>query len=529
MENSRTLDERVYREYAYLRGYRDMAFFAKTFFPHLCERPFSTMHEDFCRAEQQPQPRGQKVVIAAPRGNAKTTLKLHIKIIHAIVYEYEPFILILTHAKSEAREKGLALLEELEQNTAIQQVYGSFSPRTTPGHKVKSPLNFVTTNGIRVTAKSRGQQIRGIIQKGNRPSLIICDDIEAPGEVLSPEQRQKTREWFFKDVMKVGQVDHSTNITVIGTCLHPESLLSELLCNPGFLAAKYHSVICEAENTALWDAWRALYTDLSDPNRIATAQAFYRENEPAMLAGSQVLWPEVESYECLMRMRVDGGEASFNSEKQNDPYDPERQIFDMRKAKRVSVQWSDGQFAVIRENYRRPIPQSELQIVAFHDPALEKKPSQHSEPCYSAIVVVAKDRDGYLYCLDASLAKDAISQQIARTMKLIRKWGVQRLYFEDNGFQSALRPFYQNAMAQPNNKVILLIGVTQTENKFERVATLEADITNGYLQFADTLDRRMIEQLQQFPTGYVDGPDALEGAVRQLRRRVDAVRLRPLV
>lgn len=46
-----------------------------------------------------------------------------------------------------------------------------------------------------------------------------------------------------------------------------------------------------------------------------------------MLEGTQVLWEEKLSYYDLMVMRVSEGEASFNSEEQNEPINPDDCLF----------------------------------------------------------------------------------------------------------------------------------------------------------------------------------------------------------
>lgn len=247
-----------------------------------------------------------------------------------------------------------------------------------------------------------------------------------------------------------------------------------------------------------------------------------------MLDGVDVLWPEVESYYDLRCMMIEGGVASFNSEKQNDPHDPERQLFNMQQAKRFEIIHRDGDFYGVRHVGEKPIIlASQLHIVAFHDPALGKKAGQLSEPDDAAIVVVAKDRDGYLYCLDAYIAKDPIEKQIRAAFRLAKQWGFGTLYLEDNGFQTLLKQPYADARAKFPIVNLQVKGVTQTENKYARISTLEPEITNGFLLFATDLNPRLIEQLTQFPTGYDDGPDALEGAVRKLRKRYDTVRTRP--
>lgn len=505
---------------AFIRGFQDFKYFVEYFFPHHCQFTFSKMHESFFVDETDPDCRGRRDVIAAPRGHAKTTFKVLFKAIHAIVYGYEPFILVIGHSASEAQGKVQNILDELQSNQRLIGVFGELAPP----QKYRSRKGFVTRNAIRVMAKSKGQQVRGLIHGQHRPSLILCDDIESLDGTLTPEQRIKTRNWFYKDVLKCGQVDGSTNITVIGTCLHPESLLSELLQSSGWLSRKYQAVESFSENEFLWEQWKAIYTDLSNPNRQADAQAFYETHEEALLAGTQVLWPAGESYLQLMRMRIDEGQASFYSEKQNEPLDPERQLFDMKRAKRYRITddglvWLDGS--------EKHVPWDALErVIAFHDPALGKKPGQHSEPDFAAIVVVGQDMDGYLYALDCYMEKASPAIQISKALALQQKWGFAILYLEENHFQQLMKPLYTQAIEEAGVSDLRVVGVHQHQNKYQRISTLEPDITNGYLLFSDVIHPRLIDQLILFPTSYDDGPDALQGAVAQLKRGSTQPRLR---
>lgn len=505
---------------AYFRGFKDFEFFVDYFFTHHCQFGFSRMHGRFFQDEAEPHRRGRRDVIAAPRGHAKTTFKVLFKAIHAIVYGYEPFILVIGHSAQEAQGKVQNILDELQTNQRLIDVFGELAPPV----KHRSRKGFVTQNGIRVMAKSKGQQVRGLLHGQYRPSLILCDDIESLEGTLTPEQRSKTRDWFFKDVLKCGQVDGSTNITVIGTCLHPESLLSELLQSPGWSIQKYQAVESFSENESLWEKWKALYTDLSNPNRQTEAAGYFEAHQEAMLQGARVLWPAGESYLQLMKMRIDEGYASFHSEKQNEPLDPERQLFDMKRIKRFrteeeGVLWLDG-------SNKRVFWSDFERIVAFHDPALGKKPGQHSEPDFAAIVVVGKDLDGYLYALDCYMEKVAPAVQIEKALALQGKWGFETLYLEDNHFQQLMKPLYTKAIEDAGLKDLRVVGVHQHQNKYQRISTLEPDISNGYLLFTDGIHPRLIDQLTLFPTSYDDGPDALQGAMSQLKRGANQPHIR---
>jgi len=507
----------------YLRAYQDFEFFVQYFFPDYCPFPFSSMHLSFFDAETDPEQRNRRDVIAAPRGNAKTTFKVLFKVLHAIVYDYERFILIIGHSASEAEAKVRDILDELSQNPRLHRVFGQLAPLKGQG-KANSKA-FITQNGIKVMAKSRGQEVRGLKHGAYRPSFIILDDVEAPDRVLNEEQRYKTQQWFQKDILKLGAPGGGTNITMIGTCLHPESLLTELLQSPGWQAQKYQSIQKWSQNPKLWDEWKTLFTDLSDPAREYSAQAFFEAHQAEMLQGTEVLWPEAESYLFLMKMRVNEGIASFNSEKQNDPHDPNRQVFDMTLARRFSLTLNEqGVVAALKHDTGKVVDAYELvDIVAFHDPALGEGLAHD----YAAIVVVAQDSYGYLYCLDAWLEKAKPDRQIEQAYRLQAKWQFERLYLEDNNFQGLLKMNYRDKQAEYPELPLRVIGVSQHQNKEKRISTLEPLISNGHLLFADSLNPLLMQQLLLFPTSHDDGPDALYGAVAQLKRgkgRIEQVR-----
>jgi len=518
-------DPVLLQAYVYTRGCRDFQFFIETFFPEFCQLPFSRMHREFFQAEANPVQRGRREVIAAPRSHAKTTIKMLIKAVHAIVYGYEPFILIVGFGKEHAEDKVQQILDQLNK-PEIVSFFGKLGPdkSSRKGRARGGKQQFLTETGIKVMARSREQEMRGISHGANRPSLIICDDVENLEECQSPEMRHKIQEWFFKTVLKVGQIDGSTNVLVIGTCLHSESLLSLLLANPGWKASKYQAIEHFSTRQDLWQTWIQIYNDLSNPNRLQAADAFYEANQDALLQGTQVLWPEGDSYVKLMKQMISEGQAAFYSEKQNDPYDPERQLFRMDEAKTFSVQYEGHQPVAIQwlDGSGKVIPWDRLKrLIAYHDPALGERPGGQGGADYAAIVVVAQDQDGYLYLLDCYLEKATPSAQIQAALSLHAQWQLDGLYLESNHFQYLLKDSYHQAQAHVQDAELLRVqGVFQHQNKIERVtSTLEPVIANGHLLFSNSLPKSFIQQMILFPTGHDDGPDALQGAVSQLRKR----------
>ena len=257
--------------------------------------------------------KGTRSAIAAPRGHAKSTVMSLQNVLHAALFGYKRYILLVSDTEAQAVSFLDAIKNELETNERILADFGE-----QPGKTWKTG-SILLTNGCRIDAVGSGQKLRGRRNYERRPDLILCDDIENDEGVRTAEQRQKTADWFWKAVCKSG--DSYTDILVIGTILHHDSLLAGLLENPGFQSRKYRAVLSDAPSP-LWTDWERLASDLTDPDREKTAHAFYFKHRKEMLAGSKVLWPEKLSYYDLRLMRLTEGDAAFNSEMQNQPIDP---------------------------------------------------------------------------------------------------------------------------------------------------------------------------------------------------------------
>ncbi|CAH8721972.1 hypothetical protein WDD9_006556 [Paenibacillus melissococcoides] len=92
-------------------------------------------------------------------------------------------------------------------------------------------------------------------------------------------------------------------------------------------------------------------------NRQEDARAFYEDNKADMLEGTEVLWEEKLSYYDLMVIKISEGEASFNSEIQNDPIDPDsctfnEEWFDFWDDD-PSIDFKDSRFVFVRRMTHR--------------------------------------------------------------------------------------------------------------------------------------------------------------------------------
>lgn len=503
-------------------GAIDMEFFGRAYFPHYFSRPSPEFHRELDAIWQQGVLKGRypltaadtktisrlpgvRRAVAAPRGHAKSTNLTFKGTMHSTLYGYKHYPIIISDSSEQAEGFLDNIRVEFEENTAILEDFGPLA-----GSVWRSNV-LVTKTNIKIEAIGSGKKIRGRKHRNWRPDLIILDDVENDENVRTPEQRKKLKDWFDKAVSKCG--DDYTDIVYIGTLLHYDSLLAKTLANPAYRSIKYKAVIRFSQADDLWQQWETIFTDLSNDDREADALAFFQAHKTAMLEGTQVLWEEKLSYYDLMVMRVSEGEASFNSEEQNEPINPDDCLF--------MEEWFEY-YNEAEINFRDPV----FDFFGFIDPSLGK--TKRSD--FSAIVTLAKHRSsGYMYVVDADIERrhpDRIIADVLAKERWLRAsfgHGYRKLGAETNQFQW----FLKEELAKASSKAGLYLPieeVQQTSDKVMRIQTLQPDVKNKYIKF-NRRHKRLLEQLTQFPMGaHDDGPDALEGA-RSIAKRVKRFRI----
>lgn len=503
-------------------GAIDMEFFGRAYFPHYFSRPSPEFHRELDAIWQQGVLKGRypltpadtkaisrlpgvRRAVAAPRGHAKSTNLTFKGTMHSTLYGYKHHPIIISDSSEQAEGFLDNIRVEFEENTAILEDFGPLA-----GSVWRSNV-LVTKTNIKIEAIGSGKKIRGRKHRNWRPDLIILDDVENDENVRTPEQRSKLKNWFDKAVSKSG--DDYTDIVYIGTLLHYDSLLAKTLTNPAYRSIKYKAVIQFSQADDLWQQWESIFTDLANDDREADALAFFQAHKAAMLEGTQVLWEEKLSYYDLMVMRVSEGEASFNSEEQNEPINPDDCLF--------MEEWFEY-YNEAEINFRDPV----FDFFGFIDPSLGK--TKRSD--FSAIVTLAKHRSsGYMYVVDADIERrhpDRIIADVLAKERWLRAsfgHGYRKLGAETNQFQWFLKEELAKASAKAG-LYLPIEEVQQTSDKVMRIQTLQPDVKNKYIKF-NRRHKRLLEQLTQFPMGaHDDGPDALEGA-RSIAKRVKRFRI----
>ncbi|HUU29366.1 MAG TPA: phage terminase large subunit [archaeon] len=477
-------------------GRLGIGIFAKAFFPHYCRTEESGFHRELYNliTESVLEDDGSRIAVAAPRESAKSTIVTLFLPLWCICYPdlaRKRYIIIASDTATQAERHIGDIKIELEDNGKLRESF----PQYTGAGPLWTKGEIITNSGVKVTARGTGGNIRGLRHRQFRPDLLIGDDLENDRNSQTPAQRDKITDWFFKAFSKTGGKRADT--IVIGTILHYDSLLSRLLKNPAYEGRKYRGVVRWSQETALWEAWERLYTDMSKPGkeRAARADDFFDTHRAWMTAGTEVIWPAHRSYCDLMKLRVAEGPASFDSEIQNEPVNPRECLF--------QEEW----FCWFEEE---KLDLSQLTVVAAVDPSLGKE-GKHSDP--SAIVALGRDEKGALFVLDADIDKRAPDRIIEDTLELYLRRkpsviGVETVQFQEF-FKTTLEKEAAGRGIYPPVREI-----TSTRDKKIRIQRLQPLVKNGTLRFQKK-HKALYEQLRFFPKAdHDDGPDALEMAVQ---------------
>ena len=478
------------------RAERDLDFFNRTYFPHYFTKPSSRLHKYFAERypamidKAQATGQGDKEANAAPRGNAKSTTGTFGLPLWAAAFRKRKFPLIVSETRAQAESFLSFIKTELESNERLAQDF----PELVGEGSIWRSDQIITRNGVKIQAAGAQQKLRGLRHGACRPDLVIVDDLENDESVESPEQRKKLENWFFKALMKIGQPD--TVFIVVGTILHFESLLSRLLVKPGWKGQKFKAVMKWSPAVKLWERWEQLYADITVGKEEAeiAADNYYAEHEREMLAGTEVLWPEMEPYYYLMKMRVSDGPAYFESEKQNEPINPEDAVF-----LEEWIQYYDDDEVELEG----------LKHAGSCDPSLGGK-SKHADP---SAILGGKMKNGIIYLTVADIEKRQPDQIMTDILVYHERDRFDEFAMEEIQFQEFFSKTFQ-AEAHAKGLTINIKSVKPNKDKDLRIITLQPWIKNGWIKFRRAgmgeLIRHLIYYRAKGRGGHDDGPDALE-------------------
>ena len=199
---------------AALRDKKMLHVFGRYFFPKIIQG-FEDVPECHIDLTDEISRRADSAVIF-PRGHSKSTWE-KIDTLHDIVYGIEPVILYIGATMTDASFHFESIKSELENNDLLITVFGNLVPHEGAKGRKWTNKHFETTNGVNCVARGAGRG-RGVNIKNQRPTKIVCDDIESDEQVRSTDRRIKLNRWLY-DVIFPSKDARRGFIKMIGTVL----------------------------------------------------------------------------------------------------------------------------------------------------------------------------------------------------------------------------------------------------------------------------------------------------------------------
>lgn len=386
-----------------------------------------------------------------PRDHGKTTRMAQAFPLWLVLTKKDVFPVIVSASSDSAKDILESIRFEIEHNEKIIEDFGDLQGEKWSGRKI------TLKNRNSIAALGAGQSARGIKDRYKRPTHIVCDDLLKDKEVESRISRDKIYRWFKRVVMNLGK---GAKIIIVNTILHSDDLPSRLLR--------------EIENKSLHDWVGVVFS------------AITLEGKP--------LWPERWSLEDIEKKRQQLGSFVFATEWMNEPIAEEERKF--------KTEWFQFYETVELRNIHFE------RVVMAVDPAVGKTSGD-----YSAIVVAGITQNGQVYVLDAEGEKVSDLSLIKRIIDKYRAWRPDKIIFEVQAFQE----IYKNQLlreALREGIVLPVKGIKHATNKEMRISKLSPLVEAGIILFKKT-QNLLLQQLEEFPRGHDDLPDALEMAVSE--------------
>ncbi|WP_239544383.1 phage terminase large subunit [Virgibacillus halotolerans] len=454
-----------------------------------------------------------QVAVAAPRSHAKSSYLSKAFPIHQIVYRLRKYVMIISETPTVSKGNMEWVRNQMKYNDKLRNDFGALLSPKDQANAQDNSESFIAwyQDGDRkrqvalVEAASTGQALRGRNWNGSRPDLIVCDDLEDArpgGNASTPEQRANLRNWFSQTVVPLGDPKgERTAIVYMGTTVHFDALLIQVLYHRSdFETRIYRAIIDEPTNADLWEQCRLIYVDRDNPDRKADADAFYKDHEAELLAGSRVLWNDVQPLYKLMKWKWDNGSKAFNTEYMNNPVDEESMIFNPE----TFTYWDDL-------HPDKTFNHAEHTISMGVDFAMGKK----ERGDYSAISVVARNKEsGIVYVVDSYGERVKPDAFIEKIVEMTLHWEPDVVAVEAQAAQEFFADMLKVELANAGYpSYTRLKKIFQRTRKELRIEAMLPSVENKTIQFSRK-HSLLLEQFERYGQGgHDDLPDSLTMSV----------------
>lgn len=321
--------------------------------------------------------------------------------------------------------------------------------------KVWNEAEIILANGVRVIAVGRGQSLRGTKHLHYRPDFCFCDDIEDKEHVTTPEARDATQEWFMDELLPC--LDKTARIRMNATPLDRDSLPMRV---------------------RRWDAWTTKVYPIEHVDARGKRAATWPARYP-------LDWVDKKKREYEQAGNAEGYAREYMCVAE----DPRARIF------------TSSMFKV------EPRAHTWQPTFAMYDPARTTKATSATTGwavwSWVANRMIVWDGGGETWKPD---------QLVDHIFKIADQYGPVEIGVEEDGLNDwILQPLRHEQLRR--NTLIPLRAMKAPKGKISFIEGLQPFFLAGEVSFAKALDT-LTQQFLSFPTGRIDGPNALAYAPR---------------
>ena len=470
-----TFEEKWAEQNALKKLEKNIGLFGKTMFPTALNKEVPLFHHEIYKSLSDETLR--RVLIAAPRGTAKSTVTSLILPLHKIAFkpsDKDLFIVIISESQSQSINFLSRIKYHLMNSHNFTQMFGDFGPNTA---KRWTNNDIVLANGSRIVAVGTGQRVRGFIEGDTRPNLIVVDDYESELNAATAEGRAKNRKWITEAV--IPSLSDDGRVVMIGTVISEDCFLYWAKDSP---------------------AWSVLWYAIYDEN----GKSIWNERFPK----KRILQIKAE-FESV------GNLNGFYQEYMNEAQSPDNAPFkpEYIKLHHYTYKRENGQNLLIRtidgEMERKPVD-----IYCGIDPAS----SLSARSDFFAIATMAVDSDGNKYIVDIIRDKIDPALQPQKIIDIYKKYRPRKMKIETVGYQEALRSNVRKMMFEQSLYIPgLEKGIKPRQRKSERLLSLVAPLARGEFFFRPE-DIHAQQEFLSYPRGkHDDILDAIYYAIDGVR------------
>lgn len=445
---------------------RSTELFLKVFMPERFTKPFSKiLHKDLFAAMDDEKE--EKIVVVAPRGSGKTSISLGFQMKRLLFLQSQVLIPVSSSAQNAVLFSE-NLKTEMVSNELVKKLFQPIQTKyTEAGLEASfSRVMWETSYGALVFPRGSGQQVRGILHKSHRPDLIVVDDLESDEEVLSEEQRLKTRRWFFSTLMGCrSMTETGWRVIVVGTLLHQDSLIARLMEDPN---------------------WTVIRLDISNDS-------------------DESQWPEFISTENLRKIK-----AQFESQDLMDDYNRE---YRGRPGAAENMSFKKEDF----KSYIDTSKHGELtETVIIGDPAK----TTNMRSAESAVIGIGINEHG-MYVRDVYSGKIDPEEFYKQIVDMGERLGASMLALEVTSLHDYIEHPFLDYMhrrgSEPGGRSFQFQAINAVGKKEDRIAKLVPYYRRGIVYHSTRAAGKIEPQLLSFPHGrYVDVIDAFAHVIKLL-------------